>query len=90
MKHYLYAVGAILCWASLPVATGSGLQGLSTEELMFFSFLSYLTPPLAVLFVALVHGQKISPQVLLGMAVIIGASVGGRLILSRSEKRSRA
>ena len=23
MKHYLYAMGAILCWASLPVATGS-------------------------------------------------------------------
>lgn len=40
MKHYLYAMGAILCWASLPAATGSGLQELSTEELMFFSFLS--------------------------------------------------
>lgn len=40
MKHYLYAVGAILCWASLPAATGSGLTGLSSEELMFFSFTS--------------------------------------------------
>ena len=40
MKHYFYAMGAILCWASLPAATGSGLQGLSTEELMFFSFIS--------------------------------------------------
>lgn len=40
MKHYLYAFGAILCWASLPAATGSGLSGLSTEELMFFSFTS--------------------------------------------------
>lgn len=40
MKHYLYAIGAILCWASLPVATGSGLTSLSTEELMFFSFTS--------------------------------------------------
>ncbi len=40
MKHYLYAMGAILCWASLPAATGSGLQELTTEELMFFSFLS--------------------------------------------------
>jgi len=40
MKHYLYALGAILCWASLPVATGSGLADLSTEELMFFSFTS--------------------------------------------------
>lgn len=40
MKHYLYAIGAILCWASLPAATGSGLADLSTEELMFFSFSS--------------------------------------------------
>ena len=40
MKHYLYALGAILCWASLPAATGSGLKELSTEELMFYSFTS--------------------------------------------------
>lgn len=38
MKHYLYALGAILCWASLPAATGSGLNELSTAELMFYSF----------------------------------------------------
>lgn len=38
MKHYIYALGAILCWASLPAATGSGLNELSTEELMFYSF----------------------------------------------------
>jgi drug/metabolite transporter (DMT)-like permease len=38
MKHYLYAIGAIVCWASLPAATGSGLKGLSIEELMFYSF----------------------------------------------------
>jgi len=40
VKYYLYAMGAILCWASLPAATGSGLADLSTEELMFFSFTS--------------------------------------------------
>jgi drug/metabolite transporter (DMT)-like permease len=40
MRHYLYAMGAILCWASLPAATGSGLAGLSTPELMFYSFTS--------------------------------------------------
>ena len=40
MIYYLYAMGAILCWASLPAATGSGLVGLSTEELMFYSFTS--------------------------------------------------
>lgn len=38
MKHYLYAIGAILCWASLPAATGAGLDALSTPELMFYSF----------------------------------------------------
>jgi len=43
MKHYLYAIGAILCWASLPAATGSGLVDLSSEELMFFSFTSAAT-----------------------------------------------
>lgn len=40
MKPYIYAVGAILCWASLPAATGTSLLGLSTEELMFYSFAS--------------------------------------------------
>lgn len=38
MKHYLYASGAILCWASLPAATGAGLRELSTDELLFYSF----------------------------------------------------
>lgn len=38
MKHYIYALGAIACWSSLPAATGSGLNELSTEELMFYSF----------------------------------------------------
>jgi drug/metabolite transporter (DMT)-like permease len=40
VKHYLYAMGAILCWASLPVATGTGLDALSIEELLFYSFTS--------------------------------------------------
>ncbi len=38
MKHYFYALGAVLCWASLPAATGSGLEELSIDELMFYSF----------------------------------------------------
>ena len=38
MKPYLYAFGAVLCWASLPAATGSGLDGLNVTELLFFSF----------------------------------------------------
>ncbi|MBI9091736.1 MAG: DMT family transporter [Desulfobacterium sp.] len=40
MKYYLYAMGAIFCWASLPAATGSGLKELSTPELMFYSLTS--------------------------------------------------
>ncbi len=40
IKPYIYAFGAILCWASLPAATGSGLNGLTTEELLFYSFTS--------------------------------------------------
>jgi drug/metabolite transporter (DMT)-like permease len=46
MKPYFYALGAILCWASLPAATGSGLDGLSVSELLVFSFVPaalYLT-----------------------------------------------
>jgi drug/metabolite transporter (DMT)-like permease len=46
MKPYLYAMGAVFCWASLPAATGSGLDGLSVPELLFFSFVPaaiYLT-----------------------------------------------
>ncbi len=38
MSPYIYALGAILCWASLPAAIGSGLKGLTIEELMFYSF----------------------------------------------------
>lgn len=38
MHPYLYALGAILCWASLPAATGSALDGLSTEAVLFYSF----------------------------------------------------
>ena len=40
LKPYVFALGAILCWASLPAATGTGLKGLTTEELMFYSFTS--------------------------------------------------
>lgn len=38
MTPYLYALGAIFCWASLPAATGSALDGLSTEALLLYSF----------------------------------------------------
>ncbi len=37
---YLYAMGAVLCWASLPAAIGSGLTDLSVRALMAVSFTS--------------------------------------------------
>lgn len=46
MRPYIYALGAVLCWASLPAATGSALDGLSVPEVLVFSFVPaalYLT-----------------------------------------------
>lgn len=46
MRPYVYALGAVLCWASLPAATGSALDGLSVPEVLVFSFVPaalYLT-----------------------------------------------
>lgn len=37
---YIHAMGAILCWASLPAAIGSGLADLSIPALMAISFTS--------------------------------------------------
>jgi len=37
---YIYAMGAVLCWASLPAAIGSGLTGLGVPALMALSFTS--------------------------------------------------
>jgi drug/metabolite transporter (DMT)-like permease len=54
-------------------------------NVVVIGFLSYLTPPLAVLLVALIHGQEVAPRVLVGMAVILGASLLGRLLVSREQ-----
>lgn len=75
MKPYLYALGAVLCWASLPAATGSGLDGLGVTELLFFSFVPaalYLTVQEMV-----ISGRKSIPWpdarlTLLGLAGIFG------------------
>lgn len=56
-------------------------------NVVVIGFLSYLTPPLAVLLVAIIHGQKIAPQVVAGMVVILGASLLGRLLVSRERGR---
>jgi drug/metabolite transporter (DMT)-like permease len=58
-------------------------------NVVVIGFLSYLTPPLAVLLVAIIHGQSVSGQVLLGMAVIIAASLLGRILVKlEGGKRS--
>ena len=62
-------------------------RAVTGGNMVIIGFLSYLTPPLAVLFVALVYGQKVSNQVLLGMLVIIGASISGRLLLKEKNKK---
>ncbi|WP_419175317.1 DMT family transporter [Desulfosediminicola sp.] len=61
-------------------------RAVTTGNMVIVGFLSYLTPPLAVLLVALVHGQKINTSVIWGMCLIIGASLLGRLRLNMLEK----
>ncbi|MEE4240327.1 MAG: DMT family transporter [Desulfopila sp.] len=65
-------------------------RAVTGGNMVIIGFLSYLTPPLAVLLVALIHGKAVSSQVLVGMVVIIGASIAGRVLLSRSQKREQA
>lgn len=36
--QYLAALGAVFCWASLPISTGTALESLSVPELLAFSF----------------------------------------------------
>jgi drug/metabolite transporter (DMT)-like permease len=61
-------------------------RAITGGKMVIIGFLSYLTPPLAVLLVAVIHGQKISHQVILGMFVIILASVLGKFALEKIEK----
>jgi drug/metabolite transporter (DMT)-like permease len=41
-------------------------------------YLSYLTPPLAVLLAALVRGAAVTPHAVVGMIVILAAAFVGR------------
>lgn len=54
--------------------------------MVIIGFLSYFTPPLAVLLVALIHDEAVSPRVILGMVIIIAASIGGKMSLSLNKK----
>ena len=64
-------------------------RAVSKGNMVIIGFLSYLAPPLSVLLVALIHKQEIASQVLIGMAIIIAASIGGRLCLSRARVPSQ-
>lgn len=64
-------------------------RALVGGNLVIIGFLSYFTPPLAVLMVAIIHGEKVSPQVLMGMVIIIAAAVGGKVSLAISENRKK-
>lgn len=57
-------------------------RALNTGNVTIIGYLTYLTPPLAVLMVGLIHGEKISVQVLAGMGVIIGAALLGKIFLT--------
>ncbi len=61
-------------------------RALTTGNLTIIGYLTYLTPPLAVLMVSLIHGEKVSAQVLAGMGVIITAAVMGKLFMDKAEQ----
>ncbi|VFQ44829.1 DMT family transporter [Desulfoluna butyratoxydans] len=63
-------------------------RAVATGNLSVIGFLSYLTPPLAVFLVAFIHGQRVSGQVLLGMGVIIAASVLGKAALGKDSGKA--
>ena len=60
-------------------------RAMTGGNIVIIGFLSYLTPPLAVLLVAVVHHQKVSGQVLLGMAIILFASIVGRVLVKYEQ-----
>jgi drug/metabolite transporter (DMT)-like permease len=58
-------------------------RALNTGNITIIGYLTYFTPPLAVLLVSLVHGQQVTGQVLAGMGVILAAAVTGKLFMGR-------
>ena len=59
-------------------------SALNTGNITIIGYLSYLTPPLAVLLVSLVHGRPVSAQVLAGMGVILGAAMLGKIFMGKA------
>jgi len=59
-------------------------SALNTGNITIIGYISYLTPPLAVLLVSLVHGRPVSAQVLAGMGVIMGAAMLGKIFVGKA------
>jgi drug/metabolite transporter (DMT)-like permease len=55
-------------------------RAVTTGNMTVIGYLSYLTPPLAVLLAALVRGATVTPQAVAGMALILVAAFIGRRI----------
>ena len=53
-------------------------RAVTTGNMTVIGYLSYLTPPLAVLLAALTRGAAVTPQAVVGMAVILLAAFVGR------------
>jgi len=61
-------------------------RAVTGGNMAIIGLLSYCTPPLAVLLVALLRQQPVAPQVLLGMVLIIAAAITGKLVMSKTRK----
>jgi len=53
-------------------------RAVTTGNMTLIGYLSYLTPPLAVLLAALTRGATVTPHAVIGMAVILAAAFVGR------------
>jgi drug/metabolite transporter (DMT)-like permease len=53
-------------------------RAVTGGNMTLIGYLSYLTPPLAVLLAALTRGAAVTPHAVIGMAVILGAAFVGR------------
>jgi len=62
-------------------------RAMTGGNIVVIGFLSYLTPPLAVLLVAIIHQRSVSGQVLLGMGFILAASLIGRILVKYETKK---
>lgn len=63
-------------------------KALTSGNITIIGYLSYLTPPLAVLLVALIHKEQVTAQVLAGMVVIIFAAILGKTAMGKLDKNS--